>query len=437
MRPGAPDVAIAMLAGVALLVAPASPAVPTVSRHVLPNGLTVLVRDNPAAPIVAVSLQVRAGSRFEAAEQAGITNFLLRTMVRGTGKHSAVGLAEAVEELGGSLEASGEVETAEIRGRALARNWEALLGLVAEVTRDPTIPPDEVERERRLLLSQLRTRAETPFRLSLDVMLGDLYGGHPYGRPSLGTRESVERLGREALLAQYREVFRPERMVLAVSGPLPRERVVKAAARLFGELPRSAGAPAEPPPVRAPQGGRQVLELPAQQAQVLVGYLGPGLGDPEYPAVRVLGAVLGGGMSGRLFVEARGTRGLAYSVGILTTYRTGPAFVVAYLGTERRNAARAEAAVLRELDRIGGAAPVTEEELARAKAYVLGNLALDRRTNARQAWYLAFFEAVGAGWDFPARYAKALEAVTARDVAAAARRYLVRPTIVVLAPGEH
>ncbi|MEK7715563.1 MAG: hypothetical protein AAB387_08950, partial [candidate division NC10 bacterium] len=112
---------------------------------------------------------------------------------------------------------------------------------------------------------------------------------------------------------------------------------------------------------------------------------------------------------------------------------TGPAFFVTYLGTARQNVAAAEAAVLEQLERIR-AAPVGAEELARAKVYITGSLAMDRRTNARRAWYLAFFEAVGAGWDFPDRYARAVEAVTAAEVAAAAQRYLRHPTIVLLQP---
>jgi predicted Zn-dependent peptidase len=154
---------------------------------------------------------------------------------------------------------------------------------------------------------------------------------------------------------------------------------------------------------------------------------------PDYPAVRVLGTVLGGGMAGRLFTELRDRRGLAYSVGALGTFRTGPSFFVTYMGTAPSSAEAAEAGVLAEIDRIRGE-PVTDRELSRAKAYLLGNLAMDRRTNARHAWYLAFFEVVGTGWDFPERYARALEAVTAADVARVAGQYLVRPTVVVLQP---
>jgi len=406
---------------------------PGITRHLLPNGMTVIVRENPAAPVVTASLQVRAGSRFETPEMAGITNFLLRTMIRGTSRRSATELAEAAEEIGGSLDASGEVESAEIRGEALARHWEGLLGLIAEVALEPSFPGEEIERERRLILSQIKTRAETPFTLSLDALLRELYGSHPYAWPGLGLPSAVGRFARGELVAHYRAVFQAERVVLAVSGQVSHARVVRTSERLFAKLPRSGAGEVGAAAPATPVGARRVLERPAQQAQVLVGYLGPGLSDPAYPAVRVLGAVLGGGMAGRLFVELREKRGLAYALGVLIPFRTGPSFFVTHLGTAPENSAAAEAGLLAELERMRQA-PVGREELARAKAYLLGNFALDRRTNARQAWYLAFFEVIGAGWDFPERYAQALDAVTAADVEAAAQRFLVRPTIVVLQP---
>ena len=404
-----------------------------VRQHVLPNGLRVLVRESASAPVVAVSLQVRGGSHFETAETAGVTNFLQRVMLRGTTKRSAVRLAEAAEDIGGRLDAAGEGESAEVRGEALARHWEALLALVAEVALAPAFPSEEIEKERRLLLSQLRTRADNPFPAGFDALVRELYGPHPYAWPSLGRRASLERLGREALVGRYRELYRPDRMVLAVSGQVARARVVKAAERLFGKLERPAAAIPPPPPVPPRTAGRRVLERPVHQAHVLVGYRGPGLTEPAYPALRVLGAVLGGGMASRLFVELRDKEGLAYSVGALAPYRTGPAFLVAYLGTAPASLEAAEAGVLRELARLR-TERVGPDELARAKAHLLGRLAMDRRTNARRAWYLAFFEVVGAGWDFPERYARALEAVTAEDVAAAAARWLTGPTIIVLTP---
>ena len=417
------------------LTAAASAQPGTVSRHTLAHGLRVLVREDPSVGIVAVSLQARAGSRFETAETAGITNFLQRTVIRGTAHFTGTRLADAAERLGGSIDASGDVDFAEISGRALARNWEALLGLVAEVALSPTLPAAEVERERRLILSQIQTRGDNPFPLAFDTLLTDLYGPHPYALPNLGRRASVERLTREELLAHYHTLYRTDRLVLAVSGRIERDRVLRVAERLFGKLP-VGGTPTNDPtvaPIATAQ--RRVMERPAQQAQVLVGYLGPGVGDADYAAVKVMSALLGGGMSGRFFTELRDVQGLAYSLGVMNPARIGPAPIVAYLGTVCDSATAAEAGVIQQLERIRTEG-ATDDEVARARAYQLGLLAMDRRTNARHAWYLAFYEQAGVGWDFPDRYARALAAVTAADVTAAARRYLVRPTSVILLPRE-
>ena len=404
-----------------------------VARQVLANGLTVLVHENPAVGVVAVSLQVRAGSRFETESKAGITNFLHRAMVRGTARRTAIQLATSAEDIGGSIDANGEIEAAEIRGQALARHWETLLDLVADVALQPALRPDEVEKERRLILGQIKSRADAPFLFSFDAVLRELYGTNPYGRSQLGLKDGVERLTRDDLLAHYRAIYRPDRMVLAVSGQVERKAVIKAAERLFGRMARSGPEAQVALPVAEPPGDRKVIARPAQQAQILVGYLGPGLSDPLYPAARVLSAALGGGMAGRLFVELRDRRGLAYTTAVIMPFRTGPTFVVAFIGTAPASAAAAEAGLLHELERVR-AAPINADELARAKAYVRGQLVMDRRTNARLAWYLAFFETVGAGWDFPDRYARAIDAVTAEEVTRAAERYLTRPTIVVLQP---
>lgn len=404
-----------------------------VTARVLPNGVRVLVREEPSAGVVAVSLQVRAGSRYETPETSGITNFLHRAMLRGAARRSAVELAEAAERIGGSLEASGDVETAEVRGTALAVHWDALLQLVAEVALKPTLPQPEIDKERRLILGQIQTRADTPFPLALDTLLADLYGASPYALPSLGRRASVEGFGREQLLAHHRAIYHPGRLVLAVSGRVRSPRVMHEAERLFGELRARGESPREPELPPTPGGGRHVVPMSAQQAHILIGYPGPALAEPDYPAVKVLAALMGGGMAGRLFVELRDHEGLAYSLGVLNPSRTGPAPFVAYLGTSRENAGAAEAGLLRELERVR-TAQVSEAELDRAKTYALATLTMDRQTNARWAWYLAFFEAVGAGWDFADRNAQAIKTVTTADLSRVAQRYLTRPTVVVVEP---
>src|SRR5256712_5285625 len=229
---------------------------PAIVRHVLPNGLVVLVREDPAVGVVAASLLVQSGSAFETSDTAGVTNFLQRAMLRGTRRHSALALAEAAEELGGALDASGDVDYAEVRGTAIARHWKALLALLAEVALEPTLPAAEIEKERALLLGQLQTRADQPFPRAFDTALADLYVGHPYAWPALGRAESVRRLTREALRERYAAAYRADRMVLAVAGSAPRQRVLAVAGRLFKRLPGAAGPAAGPAAAAAPRGGR-------------------------------------------------------------------------------------------------------------------------------------------------------------------------------------
>jgi predicted Zn-dependent peptidase len=421
-----------LLGGLASLTLLAGP-VSAVERWVLPNGVRVLVRPDPEAAVVAASLQVRAGSRFETPEVAGITHLLHRAMLRGTTRRTAEALVDAVERMGGSLDASGDVESAEVRGTALARHWHTLLALMAEVALTPALLPAEVDKERRQLLGQLRARADAPFTFALDALLNDLYGPHPYAWPPLGRAESVARLDAEALRAHHRAVYRADRLVLAVSGGVDPHAVRGAASRLFGRLGSGPGMDLPVAPAPSPLGSRRSVDRPAQQAQVLVGVLGPPLGDPDFPRVRVLAAWLGGGMGSRLYTEVRDRRGLAYAVGMLYPWRTESAPLVAYAGSAPDRAETVEAVVRAELAR-ATEVPPEPDELARARAWSLGTLAMDRRTNARHAWYLAFFEVIGAGWDFPDRYARAVAAVSAQEVQAVARRYLGRPTVLRLEP---
>lgn len=426
-------------AGAALLLALAvaalapAPAAAQVRRERLPNGFTVIVRENPLAPVVAVALLVRMGTRWERAEQAGISNFVHALMVKGTARRSGAELAETIAALGGKLSAAGEVDYSGVQGTALARFWRELLALTAELALEPRMDAAEVAGERDWLLSRVQRQRDNPSARVFDELYAALYGAHPYGLPVLGTPQSLARLDHARLVAHYRAFYRAERMVLVVSGQVKADEVLAEARRLFGGM--AGGGPAAPPgnPAPAARARRLVVEQAAQQAQIVAGALAPALDHPDHAAVKVLSAVLGGGMAGRLFVELRDRQALAYSASAFYEPVKEPGALVLYLGTAPENVARAEPGLLREVERIRRE-PIAAEELARAKGFLLGNYAMDRRTNARQAWYLAFYEIEGVGEDFPERYRRAVEAVTAADVLRVARAYLDPLTIVVLRP---
>lgn len=402
-------------------------------REQLPSGLTVLVRENSATPVVAASLFVRAGSRWETEDDAGITHLLQQVLLKGTLTRSALEIAETAEGLGGGISASADMDFSELRATALARNWKKMLELMADVALRPTLPDTEIDGERRAMLTALRSRQDQPFPLAMDTVMSRVYGDHPYGRPVLGRPTALERVDRAALLAYHQRFYRAPRMILAVSGDVSAREVMAEVTRRFATAPTGEGEPEPTLPAAAARADRTVLVRPSAQAQVLVAFLAPPTSHPDYAAVKVLATALGGGMAGRLFTEVRDKQGLAYSTGGAYPSRLGPGVIYMQLGTAPANQVRAEAAMLGELERIRRD-PVNPAELARAKAYLLGQFALDRRTNARLAWYDAFFEALGVGLDFADRYTRAVEAVSAEDVLRVARTYLAAPTIVTLGP---
>ena len=216
----------------------------------LENGLTVMVRENKVAPVVAIALLLRMGARWETPANSGISNFTHAIMVKGTTKRSGGDLADAVASLGGKISAAGDVDYSGIQGTALARFWRELLEITAELALTPAMNPAEVDGERDWIISRLQRRRDNAPARAFDEFYATLYGTHPYGLPSLGTRESLARLDHAAIMAWYRAFYRPDRMTLVVSGQVSAPEVTAEARRLFGGLPAAAPTPDPriPPP---------------------------------------------------------------------------------------------------------------------------------------------------------------------------------------------
>jgi zinc protease len=421
------------LAAVLLLLTPAVTVAETtgVTRSRLPNGLTVVVRENAEAPVVAYSLLVKMGTRTETPDNAGISNMLQTMLVRGTEKMNGEQIAAAADRMGGSIDAYGDADYSEITATALSRSWLQMLELVSDVALRPTVPDGTVQAVRDFVLRQIRNRGEKPFDVAADRMRVALFGTNPYAWDPLGRRESVERLTRDALLAYYRRQYVPDQMVLAVSGDVKGTEVLAQVQRLFGALPAGkASAPPvpAPPPMAAT---REVLIVPGAQAQIFMATLAPPFTHPDYPPLKVMTAILGGGMASRFFSDLRDKQGLAYTTGALYPPRMDTGGFVAILGTAPANVPKAETALRAHLARIQNE-PASAEEVAVARSYVIGSQAMDRRTNARQAWYLAAAELTGVGYEFFDVYVANVRKVTPADVQRVAKQYLgVLRTIIV------
>ncbi|HKO22513.1 MAG TPA: pitrilysin family protein, partial [Candidatus Eisenbacteria bacterium] len=272
---------LALLLGWAGVTTPVRAAEP-IRRDQFADGLTVLVRQNPSVPVVAVSIMVRVGSRWETPDNAGITNLLQQVMVKGTRTRTALQIAEEAEEIGGGISASGDVDNSEVRGVALARHWRRLLELLADVTLRPTLPATEIESERRSVQSAIKSRADQPFQRAYDTMMERVYGPHAYALPVLGRGPVVARVDRAALLAHYQRFYRANRTIVSVSGDVSAREVVAEVRRLFAEMPAGEGTVPERALAPASSAGRDLINHPAAQAQVMVAFLGPGIASKDY-----------------------------------------------------------------------------------------------------------------------------------------------------------
>ena len=422
--------------GPALVPDPDHPAVAglgPVTRLTLASGLTVLVRENRSVPVVALTLLSRTGAADEGLEVNGVTALLGRVLLKGTRGLSAVEVARAAEDAGGGIESGVDQEYGELRAWGLARHWRRLLALLHEVATAPRLADEEIERERRVLLAQIRGLEDQPAHVANRILARALFGPRGYGLPPSGEEATVARLARADLLARFGEAYAADRLVLAVSGDVGADEALAEVSRLFDGLAPGGPLPVAPPPPDRPVRLRDRETSPTQQAHVLLGYLAPSVTDPDHVALKVANGVLGGGMSARLFRTLRDEEGLAYSVGSVYATRRVAGRVVLHIGTAPENVEAAEAGLRREVERLAGE-PVPADELERTKAYLSGSFVLDRRTNSRQSFYLAFYEAMGVGAEYVLHYPGMLEAVDAPDVLRVIRRHLVEPAVAVVGP---
>jgi predicted Zn-dependent peptidase len=373
------------------------------------------------------------GTRTETPDNAGISNLLQQMLVRGTEKLDGEQIAEAADRMGGGIDAYGDADYSEITATALSRNWQEMLDLIGDCVLRPTLPDGTIQAVRNFLVRQIRNRGDKPFDVAADRMRAALFGANPYAWDPLGRRESVEKLDRSALIAYYRRYYVPGQLVLAVSGDVKNAEVVARVQQIFGTM---APGQVPMPPVPAPPAmaaSREAVVVPGAQAQIFMGALAPSLTDPDHPPLKVLTALLGGGMASRFFSELRDQQALAYTTLALYPSRVDTSAFVSILGTAPDNVPKAEPALAQQLERVRNRA-ATEEEVAVARAYVVGSQAMDRRTNARQAWYLAFYEIAGVGHEFLDRYAEAIKKVSPADVQRVAQKYLSVIRTVIVQP---
>ncbi|WAC89837.1 M16 family metallopeptidase [Mycobacterium sp. Aquia_213] len=289
----------------------------TLRRTTLPGGLRVVTEYLPAVRSASVGVWVGVGSRDEGATVAGAAHFLEHLLFKSTPTRTAVGIAQAMDAVGGELNAFTAKEHTCYYAHVLDSDLELAVDLVADVVLNGRCAVEDVGLERDVVLEEIAMRDDDPEDALGDMFLSALFGDHPLGRPVIGTAQSVSAMTRSQLHSFHMRRYTPERMVVAVAGNVDHDEVVGLVREHFGARLVRGRQPISPRKGAGRVGGQPALSVAkrdAEQTHVLLGVRTPGRGWEHRWALSVLHTALGGGLSSRLFQEVRELRGLAYSV---------------------------------------------------------------------------------------------------------------------------
>ncbi|MCV7300224.1 insulinase family protein [Mycobacterium barrassiae] len=397
-------------------------------RTVLPGGLRVVTEYIPSVHSASVGVWVDVGSRDEGPSVAGAAHFLEHLLFKSTPTRTAVDIAQAVDAVGGELNAFTTREHTCYYAHVLDTDLELAVDLVADVVLRGRCAAEDVEIERDVVLEEIAMRDDDPEDTLGDVFLSAMFGSHPVGRPVIGSAKSIAAMTRTQLHSFHMRRYTPERMVVAVAGNVEHDEVVTLVREHFGPRLVRGRKPVPPRKGTGRVTGRPTLELvnrDAEQTHLSLGVRTPGRHWEHRWALSVLNTALGGGLSSRLFQQIRETRGLAYSVySTVDTFADGGALSIyaACLPERFPEVVRVTADVLEEVARDG----ITETEYRIAKGSLRGGLVLGLEDSGSRMNRIGRSELnYGTHRSIEDTLAK-IEAVTLDEVNAVARKLLSR-----------
>jgi len=394
-----------------------------VHRIVLDNGIRLLVKENHRLPIVTLQASFLGGVRFESEDKNGINKFLANMLTKGTSRQSALEIAKKVERMAGSLSGFSGYNSLGLSFTFLSHHFEEGFSLFAEVLKDPSFDKGEMEKRRRLILASIRQQEDDLSRMVFNLFRNTLYEKHPYRMDPLGTEESIQKITQEDLKEYYQKIVVPENMVFTVVGDVTLNQVLFYVNKEFGRLPPKGFVSPQISIESFPKGiKKKEVFKKKEQAHFVLGFLGLTLKDKDRYALEVLDAALSG-QGGRFFFELRDKESLAYALGFTANPNLDPGYIAVYMGTHPDKLNRAIEGVLRELKKVKEEG-LTEDEVERAKRYLIGNFEIGLQTNGAQASHISFDELYGVGFDHYQHYAREIQKVKKEDVDRVARKYL-------------
>jgi zinc protease len=415
------------LAAVALVLLAARSAAalgPAVERSALSNGATLLVSEQHNLPMVLVEILVDGGARLDPAGREGVAYLTADLITEGTAKRSSAQIKEAIEFVGGSLDATAGPDYAELSLQVLSEDLDVGIELLADVLLHPVFSAAELARRREAVLASIRAGKDNPNEVAGRAFRRTLFANEPYGHPTNGVEESVPRIGREDVQAFFAKHYRPAGAYVIVVGDIAADDAKARLERAFASWD-GAAPPRFVYPEPAPAAPTAVhIDKPVSQASIMLGHRGIARSNPDFEKISVMSYILGsGGFSSRLMASIRSQAGLAYSVSSYFAVNQFPGSFQIAMQTKNESAAEAMRRARAEVERIRDQ-PVTEDELNDAKRFLTGSFPLRLDSNANIVDFIAQCAYYGLGFDYADRYIERVNAVTIADVQQVARQYL-------------
>ncbi len=344
-------------------------------KLVLDNGVRVVTERIPTLKSVTVGVWVNTGSRDEQPSQAGYSHFIEHMFFKGTRSRSAIQISREIDGLGGEMNAFTTRETTTFYVKILDQQLPQALELLADLFHHSRFDPKEVEKEKQVVLEEIRMVQDDPEDLVQELHTGQILGRHPLGRSILGREETIRNLRRSDLLGYIDAHYDPSQTVIAIAGNFEQAKVERLVARRFGKTrPVNSGSkPARRPP--DVHGGVLTKQKPLEQVHLCLGLRGVAAGHRDRYAVYALNSVLGGSMSSRLFQEVREKRGLVYSIYSFLSGYSDVGTITVYAATRPKEVNRVVDLICREIRRINKTG-IERKELDRAKNQMKGSLML-------------------------------------------------------------
>ncbi|MGH9692375.1 MAG: M16 family metallopeptidase [Candidatus Acidiferrales bacterium] len=412
---------------------------PQAATKTLANGLRVFVVTDHAQPAIAARLVIlTAGSIQDPAGMPGVAQMTAEMLTQGTAKRSAREIAETIDFIGGSLEASAEKDATTVALDIVKKDLDTGLDLMADTVLHPAFRDDELNRQRQQLLSNLTVQYSDPEYLASVAFNRIVFGSSPYGWPQEGTPETVQKLSRDELAKFHDATYAPNQSLLAFAGDITPEEAFAAAEKYFGAWPKLDAAPASPSAAPAAPSGQHIwlIDKPdAVQTQIRAGTLGIRRGDPNYIPVAVMNRIFGGGYNSRLNTEVRVKKGLTYGAySSFNPHRYAGSFVV---GTFTKTASTVEATKL-IVDLLGkmSSGDVAPAEMDFARDYLAGVYPIQSETAERVAGRVLAVAEFDLPADYNSTYPNRIRSVTPGQVQEMAKRYLETKNLDIVLAGN-